>query len=264
VNTIRVLTVDDEPLALRRLKVLLRGIKHVEHVGEAEGRADALAKVETTAPDVVLLDIMMRDGSGFDVVERLSRSARTPVVIFVTAFDQFAIRAFDSSVADYLLKPVERDRLLRALERASQRLAHVDAEQRLAELQIIVRQLRDARREPNGPLYDTEFWVRTATGLVQVPVDAIEVVGSEDEYISLRTASGSHLIRSSLRQFCDRVEPGLFVRVHRKWLVRRSSIAELSIRRMGRPEVVLRSGTRLPAGRVYLKALRQILVSGGQ
>lgn len=254
---LRILTVDDEPLALRRLKLLLRTIPEVEHVGEASGCADARAKIEALRPDVLLLDIMMRDGSGFDVVETLSRATRPPVVLFVTAFDQYAIRAFDSAVADYLLKPVERDRLVRALNRARERLASIDAAQRLAELQMVVKQLRKGREGAESQSYETEFWLRSANGIVHIPVDAIDVVGSQDEYICLQTAAGSHLMRSSLRQFSERVEPGLFVRIHRKWLVRRASIAELSMRRLGRPEIVLRDGTRLPAGRVYLKALRQ-------
>ena len=115
---LRILTIDDEPLALRRLKLLLRTISEVEHVGEAGGRAEALAKIEALKPDVLLLDIMMRDGSGFEVVEALHQAPRTPVVLFVTAFDQYAIGAFDSAVADYLLKPVEPQRLAAALTRA--------------------------------------------------------------------------------------------------------------------------------------------------
>jgi two-component system LytT family response regulator len=90
-----------------------------------------------------------------------------------------------------------------------------------------------------------------------VPVDAIDCVSSADEYVAIHTASGSHLMRGSIRQFEERVEPGLFVRVHRRWLVRRSAISELSTRRIGGTEVVLRNGKRLPAGRVHLKQLRQ-------
>jgi DNA-binding LytR/AlgR family response regulator len=258
-NHLRVLTIDDEPLALRRLTLVLRTIPDVEHVGEAGSCADALAKIGALKPDVIMLDIMMRDGSGFDVVEALHRASHAPVVLFVTAFDQFAIEAFDTAVADYLLKPVERDRLLLALNRARERMALLDARQRLAELQMVVKKLRIARQEAEGQAYETEFWLPTANGVVQIPVDAIDIVGSQDEYICLQTAGGMHLMRSSLRQFSQRVEPGLFVRVHRKWLVRRTSIAELRTHRRGRPEIVLRNGTRLPAGRVYLKELRRSL-----
>ena len=257
-SPLRVLTVDDEQLALRRLKLLLQTMPQVEHVGEASNCYDALERINELHPNAVLLDIKMRDGSGFQVVEALAERPNPPAVVMVTAFDQFAARAFDSAVVDYLLKPVERDRLARALARVQERLKAVDAQQRADELQQILRNLRAA---PNGDgeRYETEFWLRNSNGLVRVPVDAIDYVSSADEYISIHTPSGAHLMRGSIRQFAHRVEPGLFVRVHRRWLVKRSAIAELSTRQTGRAEVVLRNGLRLPAGRVHVKQLRHMV-----
>lgn len=257
----RILTVDDEPLALRRLKLLLQTIADAEHVGEASGCAEAVSKLHSLRPDVALVDIKMRDGTGFEVAEAAARLSHPPVVIFVTAYDQYAVRAFDSAVADYLLKPVESDRLQRALVRARQRAQAKDAEQRVDELQLVLSNLRSARNAERQPSYETEFWLRSSHGLVRVPVDAIDWVASADEYVSLHTATGSHLMRGSIKQFVDRVEPGLFVRVHRRWLVKRSAITELSSGRVGRAEVVLRNGKRLPAGRVHLKQLRQVVRS---
>jgi two-component system LytT family response regulator len=254
---LRILTVDDELLALKRLKLLLQTIPQAEQVGEATGCAEALAKINQLRPDVVLLDIKMRDGNGFEVVEALARRPNPPSVIFVTAFDQYAAQAFDSAVADYLLKPVERERLVRALIRVEQQLHAKDAEQRVDELQQILRNLRASRNGEDEPAFETEFWLRGSNGLVRVPVDAIDCVSSADEYVAIHTASGSHLMRGSIRQFVERVEPGLFVRVHRRWLVKRSAISELSTQRIGGTEVVLRNGKRLPAGRVHLKQLRQ-------
>jgi len=256
---LRILTVDDELLALRRLKLLLQKIGNVDHIGEATGCVEAVAKIALLKPDVVLLDIKMRDGSGFDVIDALQEHLQPPVVLFVTAFDEFAVRAFDTAVADYLLKPVEKERLIRALDRARQRSTSVDAEQRADELQHVVRQLRNARHQGRNEAYESEFWLRGAGGLVRVHVDAIDCVSSEDEYVGLHTAPGTHLMRSSLRQFADRVEPRLFVRVHRGWLVKESAIAELRTRGADGPEVVLRNGRRLPTGRVYLKHLRRIV-----
>ena len=257
-SPLRVLTVDDEQLALRRLKLLLQTMPQVEHVGEASNCCDALDRINELHPNVVLLDIKMRDGSGFQVVEALAERPNPPAIVMVTAFDQFAARAFDSAVVDYLLKPVERDRLARALSRVQERLKAVDAQQRADELQQI---LRNLRAEPNGDgeRYETEFWLRNSNGLVRVPVDAIDYVSSADEYISIHTPSGAHLMSGSIRQFAHRVEPGLFVRVHRRWLVKRSAIAELSTRQTGRAEVVLRNGLRLPAGRVHVKQLRHMV-----
>ena len=254
---LRILTVDDEALALRRLKLLLQTIPLAEHVGEASSCGEALSRIASLRPHVVLLDIKMRDGNGFEVVEAIAQRPNPPAIIFVTAFDQFAARAFESAVADYLLKPVERERLVRALDRVHQQMKAIDAEQRVEELQQIVRNLRSARSEVEDYPFETEFWIRSAGGLTRVPVDAIDCLNSEDEYIAIHTANGSHLMRGSIRQFLGKVEPGLFVRVHRRWLVKRTAIAELCSRRLGRTEVVLRNGRRLPAGRVYLKQLRQ-------
>ena len=254
---LRVLTVDDEVLALKRLKLLLQTIPQAEQVGEAASCAEALARIHELRPDVVLLDIKMRDGNGFEVVEAIAQRSNPPLVIFVTAFDQYAAQAFDSAVTDYLLKPVEGERLVRALLRAERQLKAKDAGQRVDELQQVLRNLRASRNEGDQPGFETEFWLRGSAGLVRVPVDAIDCVSSADEYVAIHTASGSHLMRGSIRQFEERVEPGLFVRVHRRWLVRRSAISELSTKRIGGTEVVLRNGKRLPAGRVHLKQLRQ-------
>jgi DNA-binding LytR/AlgR family response regulator len=258
---LRVLTVDDEMLALRRLKLLLQTIPQAEHVGEASSCAEALSKINSLRPDMILLDIKMRDGNGFEVVEAIAQRPNPPMIVFVTAFDQYAAQAFESAVTDYLLKPVERERLVRALIRAEQQLQAKDAEQRVDELQQILRNLRASRNGEERAAFETEFWLRGSGGLVRVPVDAIDCVSSADEYVAIHTASGSHLMRGSIRQFADRVEPGLFVRVHRRWLVKRSAITELSTRRIGRAEVVLRNGRRLPAGRVHLKQLKQTIQS---
>src|SRR5262249_8581767 len=132
-NVLRVLTVDDEMLALRRLKLLLQGVPFVELVGEASSCAEALLAISTLHPDVVLLDIKMRDGDGFDVIDAIADQANPPRIIFVTAFDHYAVRAFDTSAIDYLLKPVERERLSKALGKAHHLLRAGEAEDRLAE-----------------------------------------------------------------------------------------------------------------------------------
>lgn len=261
-NALRVITIDDEKLALRRLKLLLQSIAYVEHIAEASSCAEAISAIANLTPDVILLDIRMRDGDGFDVIEALADQPQAPTVIFVTAFDHYAVRAFESAVVDYLLKPVERERLARALRRARHQLHAVDAEQRLSEMHEIVRNLRSLSGSGAKQPFETEFWLRSSAGLVRVPVDSIDCVTSEDDYVAIQTMSGSHLMRGSIRQFEARVEPGLFVRVHRRWLVRRSAITELKTPRFGASEVLLRTGKRLPVGRVYLKQLKQSMRDG--
>jgi len=257
VRTLRVMTADDEMLALRRLQILLRGMANVEHVGEASSCAEALARSAALAPDVILLDIKMRDGDAFDVVEELAHRADAPIIIFVTAFDQYAVRAFEAAVADYLLKPVERQRLEHALRKARDRLDALEIEERAIELQSIVRNLRASIAKEHGDGFETEFWLRGPNGIVQVPIDLIDCVSSEDDYVAIHTRNGSHLMRGSIRKFEGQIEQGQFVRVHRAWLVRKTSIAELRTPRIGSAEILLRSGKKVPVGRVYLRNLRR-------
>jgi len=258
-NRLRILTVDDEILALRRLRLLLQAMPHVELVGEAGSCKEAIEAIARLAPDVVLLDIRLRDGDGFDVLEWMGNRPSSPAVIFVTAFDHYAVRAFERAVIDYLLKPIERDRLAQAISRAHHQMRSLEAEHRMSEMHEVLRNLRAAAAGRNDMPYETEFWLRGASGLVRVPIEAIESASSEDDYVALHTQNGSHLMRGSLRQFEARVEPGHFVRVHRRWLVRRYAIAELRTRRTGGGEVNLTSGKKVPVGRSYLKRLRDNL-----
>ena len=262
-KTLRILTVDDEVLALKRLKLLLETIPYAEQVGEAGGCAEALAKIERTAPDVVLLDIRMRDGSGFDVAEALSQRPSPPAIVFVTAFDRFAVRAFETSASDYVLKPVERDRLVQALaRRASGGRAPMPSSASPSSRRSSAICARPPRRRMR-PRYESEFWLRNGSGFVRIVVDTIDWVSSEDEYVRLHTPAGSHLMRGSIRQLEARLDPERFVRVHRKWLVRKAAIAELRSPRMGRPVVVLQGGQKLPTGRVYARGLRETISQPG-
>lgn len=258
-NPLRVLAVDDEVLALRRLRLLLQAMPYVEQVGEADGVRDALAKIESLAPDVLLLDIRMRDGSGFDLVQALARRPAAPAIIFVSAFNRFAVRAFETKAVDYLLKPIERERLGQALERARERRGAADAVQRVAELLEILGNLR-ADADDGARAYEAEFWVRKGAALVKVPVDSIEWVASEDEYVRLNTATDSYLMRGSIRQLESRLDPARFVRIHRRWLVRKAAIVELRALGLGRVEAVLRSGRHFKAGRIYGRRLKELVL----
>jgi len=256
---LRVLAVDDEVLALRRVHLLLGNMEGVERVGEARGCEDAVRQIEALKPDVLLLDVKMRDGTGFDVVEKLP-PGKPPLIIFVSAFDHYAVRAFETSAIDYVLKPVEFERLQAALGRARHRLAAFDADQQLEEMREVITALRSSMREDGQPRYETELWIRkNVTGFARVPIDSIEWVCSEDDYVRVHTRDTSYLMRSSIRSLEGRLDPSLFTRIHRRALVRKSAIREFRSPRFGATEVVLQSGQRLPAGRVYAKTLRRMV-----
>lgn len=253
---LRIIAVDDEPLALQRIRLICRDLTDAAVVAQASNCEEALRLIEEVRPDVLLLDIQMRDGLGFDVIERMP-SERAPAVIFVSAFDHYAIRAFEAGVADYVLKPVQFDRLRDAIERARHRISAVRSAQQIEDLKSVVATLRANMHDGNSRTFETELWIRrNVTGFARVPVDSIEWVSSEDDYIRLHTQAGSHLMRASIRGLVERVDPEMFIRIHRKTLVNKSAIKELRSMKLGTMEVVLRSGERLSAGRVYAKHLR--------
>lgn len=253
----RVLTVDDEPLALRRLQLVLEGLNDVEHVGAAKGCADAVRRIVERSPDIVLLDIKMRDGTGFDVLDQLPDD-KMPAIIFVTAFNDYATRAFDVSAVDYVLKPVNFDRLRQAIGKARDKLAARDAEDRVTELRQLVRSLRERVQTSMPKRFETELWVKNHSGrFVRVPVDSIDWVSAEVDYVRLHVGDRSYLMRGSIVGLQQQLDPDAFVRVHRSTLVRTEAIAEVGRSAFGFAEVLLTTGPRLRVGRVYAKALRQ-------
>lgn len=258
-----IVTVDDEPLALRRLELVLATVPGVRLAGSAGNCDDAVALIAAAKPDIVLLDIRLRDGTGFDILARLPDGV-APAVIFTTAFDHFAIRAFEVSAVDYVLKPIETPRLTEAIERARARLTADRSVGQAEEMRAVIRDLRAEFHGRDASPYDTELWVRGVTGnLTRVPIDMVDWVSSEDDYVRLHMGATSHLLRLSIRAFEARVDPEQFVRVHRSALVRTTRITEIRRLISGQREIVLRDGTRITSGRVYAKRLRSLLLEPG-
>lgn len=254
----KILVVDDEPLARRRLQLALAelGAPYVL-VGQANGRATALQLIAQERPDILLLDIRMRDGTGFDVLEALSAD-HVPAVIFVTAFDEFAMRAFDVNAVDYLLKPVEFERLRLALDRAVEKLDGRSSTDQLAELHRVIAALRASHHVEPVPRPENEFWIRRSTGgFVRVPARSIDWATIEEDYVRLHSNGRSYLLRDSIRGLAAKLDPRQFLQVHRSTLVRVDCVAEVVRGSSGLPEVVLTSGERLKVGRIYARSLRQ-------
>jgi len=242
--TLRALVVDDEPIARRRLKALLKAEPGVDVVGEAEDGESALAAIRRLRPDVAFLDVQMPGLDGFDVVELLTDD-ECPAVVFVTAYDKYALRAFDVHAADYLLKPFERARLRKAVARAAALRASADTPRRLHALVDAVRAGQPLRR----------FLVKTTGRVYAVRVDDVESIESAGHYVELRTAAGTHLIRESMSAVERRLDPHRFVRIHRSTIVNVDKIAELRPMFHGEYDVVLASGRHLRCSRTYGAAL---------
>ena len=235
-DPIRLLVVDDEPLAIERLQLLLARIDGVTLAGTASDGAAALRLVEAVRPDAVLLDITMPGMDGIDVARALARVDRPPVVIFVTAFDTFAVAAFDIEAVDYVMKPVSAERLERAVERARERLESRGGEPVAG----------------GGSPYVEEFWVSEARGLVRLLAGDVDRVSAERDYMRLHVGRRSWLINHTIGRLEEELDPARFVRLHRSAIVRRDFVTGLRRDEGGRWWARLADGGEQKVGRLYL------------
>jgi two-component system LytT family response regulator len=248
---IRALIADDEPLARRGVRQLLAPHADVDVVGESRSGSETLEALATLGPDVLFLDIQMPEMNGFDVV-RARGPARMPVVIFVTAHDQFAVQAFEAHALDYLVKPINARRFDAALARTRVQLALHDAADRALRLAALLA----AERAHAGAA--DRLVVRTATRDLVIPTAEIDWIGAEDYYACVYVAGRRHLTRESLTSLEGRLDGRIFARVHRCAIVRLDRVRE-SRRADSGDEVVLRDGTRVPVSRRRRRSLDRLL-----
>jgi len=255
---LRILAVDDEVLAIDRLKMWLDDIPDVALVGVAHGGQEGLRLTGALRPDLLLLDINMPGVSGFEMLDALE-PAELPLVIFTTAYDEHAVRAFRANAVDYLLKPVEPERLVEALDKARTTLRLMDADQRASRLRMLLKDLQGNAGDCDEPEYEVELWVPKANKFERVQIADIDWIEAERDYVNLHSRSRSWLLRETLAKIQIRLNPNLFMRVHRSALVRRDRI--ISIRRTGsgRLFLILRGGAEVPVGAKYAKQVRDLL-----
>lgn len=236
---LRTLIVDDEPLAIDRMRLLCADQPDIEVAGSASDGASALRQIGALSPDLVILDIAMPEIDGMAVARSLSGGAGetpAPAVIFVTAFDSFAIEAFDLEAVDYLLKPVSPERLARAVERAVQR--------------------RAAPRAATAGEHAREFWVPHRSELVRIAAEDIERIDAERDYMRLHVGPRSFLLHQTIGVLEERLDPERFIRIHRSVIVRRDRIARLGHDRAGAWHAELSDGAQVRIGRTYLARVK--------
>jgi DNA-binding LytR/AlgR family response regulator len=260
-TALRVIAIDDEPLALRRLEWCLQDLPDVALIGKTGDPQRGLELIHSLTPDVVLLDVEMPELSGFELIDALGASGEAPLpeIVFVTAFDHFAVKAFSVSAVDYLLKPVERSRLIEALERARMRRELRDAQARVQELREIIDNLRHERRGSTQKKYETELWIREGDARVRVPVDMIERLEADGDYVRLHVGQRVRLMRARLGDLAERLDPEKFVRVHRSEIVRHDLIAAIRRHDSGRTFAVLAGGREVPVSRRYVSRVAHAL-----
>lgn len=250
-SDLRVLVVDDEPAARRGLRRLLEADPGVVIVGEARHGREAVERITSLEPDVVFLDIQMPELNGFEVIEALA-DTQLPVIVFVTAYDDWAVQAFEVQALDYILKPYEDARVRTALERVRGHLSNLSGD--------VVEKVRALVAErPPEKRYLTRLIVREA-GIVQfVPLGDVDWFEAADYYVRVHSGKQTQLVRYSLNELERQLDPERYVRVHRSAIVNVSAVLEIRIAHHNHHELVLRDNTRVPLSRGRKEHLESIL-----
>jgi two-component system LytT family response regulator len=247
--TLRVLIADDEAAARRRVRRLLAHEPDVDVVGECADGAAAIDAIERERPHLAVLDVQMPERDGFAVVGAITADV-LPAILFITAYDAYAIRAFDVHAIDYLLKPFTADRFRVALARARVRIAARAPDAALLALK---------RTMPAAPRYASRLPVRVGPRTFVVSVAEVDWVAAEDNYVRLHVNGREYLLRETLSMVEAQLDPDRFVRIHRSILVAVDRIAGWQSQSHGDAEVMLRDGTRLPVSRTWRDRLLRVL-----
>jgi two-component system LytT family response regulator len=230
---IRTIVVDDEPLARSNISILLRAEPQIEIVAECGSGAEALEKIRSAMPDLVFLDVQMPECDGFDVLELLGKDL-PPAIVFVTAYDQYALRAFEAGALDYLLKPFDNARFKLALERAKEKLF----------------------RTHSFPKKLERLAIKGVGQVAFVKIREIDWIEAADYYASLHVGAKTHLLRRSMAELEVELDSAIFCRVHRSTIVNLERVRGLKLSEDGEYDVLLESGARLRLSRRYRKQLQ--------
>lgn len=256
-SKIRTVIVDDEPIARRGLRTHLASEKDFEIVGECRNGREAVAVIDQQSPDLVFLDVQMPEMNGFEVIEAIG-TERMPAIIFVTAYDKYALRAFDVHAIDYLLKPFDVERFSRALQRARQQIEHNtinDLSRRLNGL------LTDLRTAP-ARKYAERLVIKSSGRIFFLSASEIDWIEAADNYARIHSGGEEHLLRETMSSLEKRLDPEQFVRIHRSRIVNIGRVKELQPLFRGEYEIKLQDGTRLESGRGYRANLQQLFGEG--
>jgi two-component system, LytTR family, response regulator len=248
---IRAIIADDEPPVRARLRSLIAAASDFELITECADGFQTVTAVETHSPDVLFLDVQMPGLDGLEVVDSLFEHPRPPLIVFVTAFEQYAVHAFDVEAIDYIVKPIEPERLARALDRI--RTALLQGGVALPNTEAIARQLPAPHR------FLTRLSVRTTNGFDVIPLSDVEWLEAADNYVRIHTSTRTQLMRARLGVLGARLDPSVFVRVHRSAVINLNALTNVKPKPHGELIACMRSGGEVQVSRTYSASLRDIL-----
>ncbi len=248
--TIKTMIVDDEPLARERIRSLLQGEKEVAVIAECANGKEALAVLKEHPVDLIFLDIQMPEMDGVRMLENIPPE-QLPFVIFTTAFDSFAVKAFELNALDYLLKPFTKKRFLDSLSRVRQRLSSDDKDLYLSQMLDTIRSVAEKQE------YSDKLIVKTDGRVRFIPASEILWIESDANYLKLHTQKEAIMIRETLTNLSKKIDPAKFLRLHRTVIVNTEHIKELKPWFNDEYVAILRNGTQLPIGRTYKKSVNE-------
>lgn len=248
---IRTLIVDDEPLARDRIKRLLRDEDAVRVIGECGSGAEAIEFITRENPDLVFLDIQMPGKTGFEVIKSLD-AKQLPTIIFVTAYDQYALQAFDVHALDYLLKPFNRERIKRAVSRAREHIEHKRMGDLDDRLNLLIADIRGEKK------YLDRLVVKAVGRVFFLKTDEIDWIEAAGNYVKLHVGRDAHMIRETMNGIEAKLDPEKFLRIHRSTVVNIDRIKELHPMFSGDYAVILRNGTELALSRNYRERFTEL------
>ena len=249
---IRTLIVDDESLAREKIRNFLLRDPQIEVIGECANGPDAIVAIQQSVPDLLMLDIQMPQMDGFSVLEAVSDNV-LPHVIFVTAYDQYALRAFEFHALDYLLKPFDWERFEQTLLRAKDQVFKERSSQFNQGIQTLLEQLKER------PRYLDRLVIKSTGRVFLLKTDEIDWIEAEGNYARLHVGKESHLLRETISALDSQLDPKAFLRIHRSTIVNLNRVRELQSWFHGEFQVILRDGTQLLLSRTYREKLEQAL-----
>jgi two-component system, LytTR family, response regulator len=255
-SLVRTIIADDERLARRKLRILLDLEPEIQVVAECHDGGQTLSAIRTCRPDLLLLDIQMPDLNGFQVLNEIP-PAEMPVVIFTSAYDQYAIRAFEAHALDYLLKPFDRGRLHQAIERARFELRKSQDREITHRIMDLLAQVRSEKQPV--PVFDGRLVIRTKGRIVFLNLEEIDWVEAAANYVRLNVGKESYLFRETISRTSERLNPNHFIRIHRSMIVNVRKIKELIPVNSGEYIVVLKSGKELSCSRGYRANIQHLI-----
>ncbi len=269
IKKIKTLLVDDEPLALKGLMLRLESFNDIEIIGNASNGREAIKKIRSERPDLVFLDIQMPGYNGFDVVKALANE-ELPIIIFATAFDKYALQAFDNHACDYLLKPIDEERLEQSIIKVREQISeHMAIEQnaRLIDLimsmdtlpQIELSEIINIEKVKGKKQFESHFNIKDRGEISLVPVDSIEWIDAAGDYMCLHTNVKTHILRETMKNMEKRLDPTIFKRIHRSTIVNINMIEKLHPSTGGKYTLILNNGSEVQVSRNYREVIANFL-----